>query len=125
MKRWIEQSKRTIGLVLLSLSGLLFLPFTNLQAEELTWQMFAGVYMPNLDIEENKGAPGSAFVFYASDYPPNTPATIYLNGNPIGIVQIDGDGQTEFVIQTQASDPLGDYEAVLASDFATGDDRGL
>lgn len=114
---------RGVLIAIILLSGLAFLPFIKLQAAPLNWQLFAGVYQPDLDADPHKGAPGSAFLFQASGYPPHALGTIYIDGTPIGMVYLDGAGQTEFVIQTAPSDPYIRYDVTLATDPNTLDSR--
>ena len=115
---WLNRA--AIALILL-FSGFLLLPFTNLSAEELNWQLFGGIYEPNLDIDDDDGAPGSAFFFYASNYPANAVATIYVNGSQVGTLTTDSDGRAEFVIQTQVTDSPGDYDVTMATDANSSD----
>ena len=59
------------------LSGLALLPFAKLSADPLGWQRYAGIYNPDLDVNPNKGFPGTAFVYVGSGYPSNALATVY------------------------------------------------
>lgn len=110
-----------IGFVLIIiLSGLALLPFSPLSAEKLTWQRFAAVYQPDLDVvSEDDGAPGSAFVFAGEGYPPHALATVYADGVPIGTLTTDGAGSASFAIQTSSGDGLGRYFITLATDANT------
>ena len=109
------------GVVLLVLiSGLAVLPLTGLSAEKLGWEMYAGLYEPDLDVlGEDKGAPGSAFLYEGVGYPPNTLATIYVDGDPRGTLFTDGQGSAQFLIQSEIGDPLGRYYISMATDANT------
>lgn len=106
-----------LGLIMLILlSGLALLPFSPLSAEQLDWRAFAGIYEAELDVAEDSGAPGSAFLFHGAGYPANQPATILIDGIAAGSLMTNGDGQATFLIQTHPSDALGSYQITLAVD---------
>lgn len=118
-----EHNKKTVTQILLTLvvlfSGLAFTPFASLSAAELDWQQFASVYLPTLHIDEDKGQPGSGFIFHGSGYPANTQTTIYVDGEPRGYVTTNSNGQATFAIQTETVDPLGRYYITMAADANT------
>ena len=93
--------------LLLLFSGLALLPFTGFSAEKLDWQRFANIYQPELNVSPAVAAPGSAFVFDGSDYPPLATGTVYVDGIPVGTVTTDASGAVTFAIQTNAVDPVG------------------
>ena len=121
------QNKSQLGLIIfILLSGLAFLPFTGLSAEELGWKLYALIYTPTLDISEDIGAPGSSFLFVGDGYPPNSSAIIYIDGNLRGGLMTDSSGKAEFLIQTEMDDAPGRYFVTLATDSnnsATNDFR--
>lgn len=118
-----EQTRKWITIMVLAavvlLSGLAMMPFASLSAEPLDWQKFANVYLPVLNIDEDKGQPGSGFIFMAAGYPPNTDATVYVGVEARGIVTTDDNGQATFAIQTANNDPLGRYFITMAVDANT------
>ena len=115
---WLNRA--ALALVLL-FSGFLMLPFTDLSAQELNWQLFGGIYEPDLNIDLDRGAPGSAFFFYAANFPANTLATIYVEGVEVGTLMTDGNGQADFVIQSLPTDAEGDYDVTMSTDANTLD----
>ena len=117
-KRWLNRA--VVALVLL-FSGFAILPFAQLPAEALNWQLFGGIYEPDLRVDNDRGAPGSAFFFQAANFPPNTQATIYVDGLQVGTLLTDGNGQADFLIQTRESDPDGNYDVTMATDANTAD----
>lgn len=107
-------SRGALALLIL-LSGLAFVPFTGLSGEDLDWQLYAGVYQANLDVNEDRGSPGSAFLFTGSGYPANALAVVYINGVPVSVVWTDGNGETQFLLQTRPEDPPREYLVTLAT----------
>jgi hypothetical protein len=98
------------------LAAIALVPLAGLSAERLGWEMFAGIYEPNLNVIEDRGMPGSAFHFIADSYPPNSLATVYRDGNPIGYLDSGPTGYFEFVVQSEAGDPLDRYDITAATD---------
>ncbi|MCA9986050.1 MAG: hypothetical protein KDE09_08535 [Anaerolineales bacterium] len=117
-KSWLN--KAAVALVLL-FSGFAMLPFAKLSAEALNWQLFGGIYEPDLTVVDNVGAPGSAFHFQAANYPPNALATVYVDGLEVGTLTTDGNGQAEFLIWTEPTDPNGSYDVTMSTDANTSD----
>lgn len=111
-------SRAALSLIIL-LSGLAFMPFAGFSSEDLGWQRYAGVYQPQLGVNVDRGAPGSAFLFTGSGYQPNTWALIYVDGVVVGVVWTDGQGGAEFLIQTAADDAPDEYFVTLATDANT------
>lgn len=87
-------------ILLILLSGLAMLPFVELPTQALTWELFAGVYAPELSVNANSGAPGSVFTFEGSNYPGNEIATVYVNGVSKGTVMTDDTGTASFLLDT-------------------------
>ncbi|MCO5185479.1 MAG: hypothetical protein M9941_10860 [Anaerolineae bacterium] len=113
------RSKRMTTLLLAAvilLSGLAFFPFASLSADSVSWKQFANAYLPTLNIDEDKGLPGSGFIFEASGYPPNTTASVYAEGVLRGTVMTDSNGNATFGIQTASNDPLGRYDITMSTD---------
>lgn len=126
LKTKLEHKSQLGYVILVLLSGLAFLPFASLTAEELGWQLYAQIYNPTLDIDEDKGAPGSSFLFVGAGYPPNATATVYIDGIYRGQLTTDSGGRAEFLIQTDADDMLDRYFVTLTTDsnnLATNDFR--
>lgn len=120
-QKWLMAS-RTLLVLLILLSGLALIPFTSFSAEKLNWELFAGIYEPDLDVVgEDKGFPGSAFLFRGVGYPPNALATVYIDGDARGTLFTDGQGRAQFLIQTEPGDPFGRYYVTLATDANTSD----
>jgi len=106
-------------------SGLAMIPFIDLPAQAaITWQSLAGVYEPDLTVNEPLGMPGSIFAFTGSDYPANTLATAYVDGEPLGTVMIDGNGVGTFMINT-AGAAIGQYNVTLEVDINASATTGI
>ena len=113
------RSKRITTLLLAAvilLSGLAFFPFASLSAESVSWKQFANAYLPVLSIGEDKGLPGSGFIFDASGFPPNATASIYAQGSLRGTVMTDSNGNATFGMQTASNDPLDRYDITMSTD---------
>ncbi len=117
-------SRGALALLIL-LSGLAFVPFTGLSGKDIDWQLYAGVYQANLDVDEDRGSPGSAFLFTGSGYPANALANIYVNGVPVGVVGTDGNGEAQFLLQTETDDAPGGYFVTLATDQSFSDTEDI
>lgn len=102
--------------ILILLSGLAFMPFSGFSSDDLGWQLYSGVYHADLNVNPDRGQPGSAFLFDGSGYPANQLAVIYVNGIAVGNVWTDGNGEAQFLIQTQPDNAEGDYFVTLATD---------
>lgn len=102
------------GLILMS--GLALVPFLDLPQTTLGWEQFAGIYTPELVVEPEIGRPGSTFTGTGSNYPPNSLATLYVDGEPLGLVLIDGNGSAIFYINTNGSSE-GVYNVTLEVDI--------
>ncbi len=114
MERFEKGIRIAIVLVVL-LAGLALLPYIDLPAEALTWQLYSGVYEATLDVNHPTGSPGSYFLFTGTNYPANSTAVISVNGEDIGNVQTDGHGDLSFTIATANSDP-GSYTVMAVVD---------
>ncbi len=126
LKKKLAHKSQLGYVILVLLSGLAFLPFTSLTADELGWQLYAQIYNPTLEIDEDKGSPGSSFLFVGAGYPPNATATVYVDGSYRGQLTTDSSGRAEFLIQTEADDLPGRYFVTLSTDsnnVATDDFR--
>lgn len=117
-------SRGALALLIL-ISGLAFVPFTGLSGQDLNWQLYAGVYQANLDVDQDRGSPGSAFLFTGTGYPANTLAIVYVDGVPVGVVWTDGNGEAQFLLQTQPDDPPGEYFVTLATDENASDTEDI
>ena len=116
MNRLNQQNAVRLALTLvILLSGVAMVPFIDIPAEAIGWELLAGVYEPSLDVDEDSGAPGSVFAFTGSDYPPNSPATVYVDGRRVGSLNTDGSGRATFMLDTAGADP-GRYNVTLEVD---------
>ncbi|MFZ0546332.1 MAG: hypothetical protein WAM60_12885 [Candidatus Promineifilaceae bacterium] len=111
----MEKIIRTGIVLVILLSGLALLPYIDLPAEALNWQLYAGVYEATLDVNHTTGSPGSYFLFTGANFPANSIAAISVNGNEVGTVETDGSGDLSFIISTAHSDP-GSYTVTATVD---------
>lgn len=106
-----------LGLILvILLSGLALLPIKELSAEKLNWQNIGALYSPDLRLREDRGRPGSAFFYRATGYPPNTTATVLIDGVERGTVPVNRRGQSYFLIQTESDDLARRHDVTLMVD---------
>ena len=98
------------------LTGVAMIPLINLPAERIGWDLFAGVYTPELTVNASSGAPGSVFAFTGSNYPPHSTAHLYVNGELFGEVPIDGNGVGTFLLDTTWA-AAGAYNVTLEVDI--------
>lgn len=103
-----------VGLILLA--GVAMAPFVDLPVKAINWQSLAGVYDPDLIVNATSGEPGSFFLFTGSNYPANSTAVVYVNGEPLGPVAIDGAGGAQFLLNTQGA-AVGSYNVTLEVDI--------
>jgi hypothetical protein len=115
MERFEKLIRIAIVMVVL-LAGLALLPYIDLPAEALTWQLYSGVYEATLDVNYVEGSPGSYFLFTGTNYPPDSLAVISVNGSEIGSVETDTNGNLSFIIATANSNP-GSYTISAAVDI--------
>jgi hypothetical protein len=112
-----EQVTRVLLTVAILLSGVAMVPFIELPAQaDITWQSLAGVYEPELRVNAPVGRPGSVFAFTGSNYPPNSLATVYVNGEPLGTVMTNDEGVATFMIDTTGA-AVGQYNVTLEVDI--------
>lgn len=120
-----DQLIRVALTAVILLSGLAMVPFIDLPAQAaITWQSLAGVYEPELEVNEPLGRPGSIFAFTGSNYPPNTLATAYVDGRSLGQVVIDGNGVGTFMVNTGGA-PIGQYNVTLEVDINASATTGI
>ncbi|HRQ40972.1 MAG TPA: hypothetical protein PLD25_23910 [Chloroflexota bacterium] len=120
-----DQLIRVALTAVILLSGLAMVPFIDLPAQAaITWQSLAGVYEPELEVNESLGMPGSVFAFTGSGYPPNTLATVYVDGQPLGMALIGGNGVGTFMVNT-AGAAIGEYSVTLEVDINASATRGI
>ena len=111
-----EKVLRTVLTLIILLSGLALVPFIDKPVTAIGWKLFAGIYTPLLEANETTGAPGSVFTFTGSNYPPDSVATIYINGKVQGVVTTDQDGMVVFLVNTQGALP-GAYDVTVEVDL--------
>ncbi|MCI0394029.1 MAG: hypothetical protein L0332_23205 [Chloroflexi bacterium] len=109
----MQKLTRILIALAILLSGVALLPFIDWPAEALSWQLFAGVYDATLAVNYANGQPGSYFAFAGSGYPANSEATITVNGDFLGTVTTDSNGNLAFNVNTNNAPP-GNY-AVTAT----------
>ncbi|MCL4264833.1 MAG: hypothetical protein KJ069_16540 [Anaerolineae bacterium] len=120
-----DQWIRVVLTAVILLSGLAMVPFIDLPAQAaITWQSLAGVYEPVLEVNEPLGRPGSVFAFTGSNYPPNTVATAYVDGQSLGQVMIDGNGVGTFMVNS-AGASIGQYNVTLEVDINASATTGI
>ena len=114
----INREVFTRGLIaaLILMSGLALIPYLELPKTTLGWEQFAGIYTPELVVEPELGLPGSTFTGTGSNYPANTLATVYVDGDPLGTVMTDENGSAIFYINTNGAD-VGIYNVTLEVDI--------
>ena len=107
-----EKVFRLVLTLMVLLSGLALIPFVDQPVTAIGWKLFAGIYTPQLDVNATTGAPGSVFSFTGSNYPPNSLAAIYVNGQWRGTVMTDAAGAATFQVNTLGA-AIGRYDATL------------
>ncbi len=115
---------RIILTLVILLAGVTLIPFIERPLTAIGWELFAGVYSPILDVNETTGAPGSVFAFTGSNFPPNSLAAIYINGNPTGTVMTDAVGAASFLLNTTGAAP-DQYNVTMEVDINASVTRGI
>ena len=110
-----ESLSRMLIAAIILMSGLALVPYLDLPQTTLGWEQFAGIYTPELVVEPEIGSPGSVFTGTGSNYPANSLATIYVDGEPIGTVATDENGTATFYINTYGAN-VGIYNVTLEVD---------
>jgi len=64
------------------------------------------------------------FFFTGSNYPPNSPSTIYVDGSPAGIVTTDGSGAASFFVNTLGA-ASGSYNVTLEANINASATRSI
>lgn len=111
-----EQAIRLTLAVVILLSGVAMIPFVDLPAGAIGWEMLAGIYAPDLSVNETSGAPGSTFAFTGTGYPSNSTATVYVNGETLGSTMTDALGKVTFTLNTTGAS-TGQYNVTLEVDI--------
>ena len=80
MKGWERENITRLALALLILlSGLALIPFIDIPADAITWELLAQVYEPTLAVYEDSGAPSSIFANHRANMAaPISHARFYL-----------------------------------------------
>jgi hypothetical protein len=115
MKMNRELFTRALVAALILMSGLALVPYLDLPQTTLGWEQFAGIYAPELVVEPESGRPGSVFTATGSNYPANSLATVYIDGEPIGTLFTDENGSATFYIYTVGGS-IGTYNVTMAVD---------
>jgi hypothetical protein len=71
---------------------------------------------PQLTVTPPSGAPGTTFTFVASNFTPNAPAAATLDGQALGQVNIDANGQVTLTLETTAQTKPAQYTLALTQD---------
>ena len=100
-KRTVEMLGRALIALLIMASGTALVANANREEKPLNWRMFAGGYEPDLEVNHDKGAPGSIFAFVGVGYPPNSLATVYADGLIVGHVTTSNLGVLTFMIDSE------------------------
>lgn len=98
------------------LSGLALVPYMGLPAAAFNWQRYAGAYPyqpATLEIDHDRGKPGSFFNVTGHHFPANSTATIQINDHTLGTVPTDATGLLSFQIDTTGAD-VGVYFVTAA-----------
>lgn len=111
-----ESVIRSVFSLAILLSGIALIPFIERPTSAIGWKLFAGIYTPELDVNETTGAPGSVFAFTGSNYPPLSAATIYINGTARGVVTTDAAGMATFKVYTTGA-AAGMYSVTMEVDI--------
>lgn len=113
-------SRETITRMLITLfillSGMAMVPFIDSPVQAITWRSLAGVYEPELAVNEDTGRPDSVFAFTGSNYPADSMAMVYANGEPLGSVMTDSAGMATFMIDSAGAD-IGQYNITMEVDI--------
>ncbi len=100
-KRVVEIVGRTLIALLIMASGTALVANANREEVPLNWRLLAGGYEPDLEVNHDKGAPGSIFAFVGVGYPPNSLATVYADGLIVGHVTTSNLGILTFMIDSE------------------------
>jgi hypothetical protein len=119
-----EPFVRSLLSLAILLSGIALIPFVGRPTSAIGWKLFAGIYTPELAVNETIGAPGSVFAFTGGNYPPLSQATIYVNGQARGAVTTDAAGQATFQINTAGAAP-GQYSITMEVDINASATNGF
>ncbi len=88
------------------LVGAALIPFVGLPQVGFSWQRFADVYTPmSLVINYDSGAPGSFFTVTGNNFPQDGSVTILANGQALGPVSTDSNGDMTFIINSGLAGP--------------------
>jgi hypothetical protein len=86
--------------------GAALIPFVGLPQEGFSWQRFADVYTPmSLGINYENGSPGSFFTVTGNNFPQDSTVTILANGEALGPVATDNDGDLFFIVDSGLAGP--------------------
>jgi hypothetical protein len=122
-----ELSNLIIGTFLVVL---FFIAFTSIMDQVQASEAFASWYKmdlytdhhhssPSLVINHNEGKPGSYFTLTGCDYPANATATVTINGNTLGNIQVDDFGCFVFELSSSQADDGSYFVTVAVNPSAT------
>lgn len=87
------------------LVGAALIPFVGLPQDGFSWQRYADAYVPlSLVMNYNTGSPGSFFTVNGYNFSPADTVSILANGNLIGTVTADSNGDLIFLIDSTNAD---------------------
>ncbi len=111
---------RILIALLIFVSGAALIPFVGLPAQGYSWQQYANAYVPvELQVNYHTGQPGSFFTITGQGFTPNSTATIEVNGQNLGSVNTDSNGELIFVIDSSGAQEGYYFVTVTAGDSAT------
>lgn len=95
---------RILIAMLIFIAGAALIPFVGLPAQGYTWQQYANAYVPvELAINYHFGQPGSIFTITGQGFDPDSTATVEVNGQTLGTVDTDSNGELLFLIDSSGA----------------------
>lgn len=114
----MKNFSRIIIAVGIFLVGAALIPFVGLPQDGFSWQRFADAYVPAaLEINFDSGSPGSYFTVNGYNFPQNDSVSIIVNGNLIGSITTDNNGDFLLIIDSSIAE-TGFY--ILSTNLVDG-----
>lgn len=111
---------RILIALLIFLAGAALIPFVGLPAQGYSWQQYANAYVPvELQVNYHTGQPGSFFTITGQGFTPDSTAAVVVNGQNLGTVNTDSDGELIFVIDSSGAEEGYYFVTVTAGGSAT------